>query len=145
MKKLSWWGRIVCGCAFGFGLVAQAQESGGRFIVQAGTDATFGEFTYEDATVDISEEFFNPRLSAEFVFPNSAIAVGVAYAASENTYSLDFDDGKRSWMATWMSSGPICCRSFVSGSARASTCVWAIACSTTKFPTPGWTKPATAG
>jgi hypothetical protein len=81
-------------CALVWGLTAVAGEGGGGLGVEAGTDITIGQFTFQDATVDISEEFFNPRVSVEYGFSKPRISLGVAYAASENNYSLEFDDGE---------------------------------------------------
>lgn len=81
-------------CLLAMALSASGQ-SNGRLHLEIGTDMTFGKFTYSDATVDISEELINPRVSVEFALPDSAVSLGLLYAASENRFSLDFDDGKK--------------------------------------------------
>lgn len=82
---------LVCLCALSLSAYGQT----GKLLVEAGTEATVGKFEYADATVDISEEAFNPRLSAEYELPKSAFSFGVAYASSDNDYSLEFDDGEK--------------------------------------------------
>jgi hypothetical protein len=89
-------GRIALAVAACASLLAgAAQGDNGGLAIEAGSAMLFGKFTYEDATVDISEEFFNPRISAEYIFPNSAVSIGLLYAMTENTYTLEFDDGEK--------------------------------------------------
>lgn len=71
---------------------AQSQSA---LRVELGTAVTLGKFSYQDATVDVSEEFFNPRVAVEYVLPNGTVAIGVQYALSENDYSLDYSSGSK--------------------------------------------------
>lgn len=87
---------LVIGAAglMGWGAVASGQQGSG-VRMETGTDISYGKFTYEDATVDASRELWNPRFSLEFSEPGGSVSLGVAYARSENDFSLDFDDGEK--------------------------------------------------
>lgn len=74
---------------------AVAGQQGSGLRVETGTDITYGEVSYEDATVDVSEELWNPRLSIEFSEAGGSVGLGVAYAESKNSFALDFDDGDK--------------------------------------------------
>ncbi|HMO51509.1 MAG TPA: hypothetical protein PKE26_00620 [Kiritimatiellia bacterium] len=77
------------------GMGTPAAWSDGGLLIEAGTDITFGKFTYKDATVEVTEEFFNPNLMLEYVFPDRLYGIGVRYAMSENGFTLDYADNKK--------------------------------------------------
>lgn len=69
-----------------------AAEDGSQIIIELGDAMTFGDFTYEDTTIDVSEEFMNPRGSAEFRFGGTSLAIGGEYAQSKNTFDGEYED-----------------------------------------------------
>lgn len=76
-----------------FGSLAIAHD--GYFVIEGGTAITMGKFSYLDYTVDISKEFFNPRLSLEYVFPDSDMSIGFLFSNTKNSFDLEYDDGKK--------------------------------------------------
>lgn len=79
---------------------AATDTDGGIFMVDIGSDIAFGTFTYEDATVEISEEFFNPNIGLEYAFPGRQYAAGIRYAESDNAFDLDYDNGKKTLLGS---------------------------------------------
>lgn len=74
---------------------SSAHGGDGGISVEAGSTMLFGSFTYQDATVDISQELFNPRASIELMLPKTPLSVGVAYATAKNGYTLEYDNGEK--------------------------------------------------
>ncbi len=95
--------------------VSMAKDRG-VWMIDAGSDIAFGTFSYDDATVEISEEFWNPNVGIEYAFPGKTFGVGVRYSTSENSFELDYDnghktldgsmDGERSILLPYMRIGP---------------------------------------
>lgn len=77
---------------------ACAQESG-RIIVELANGVTMGKLTYEDATIDISTEVFNPSASVEYKFAGSPLAIGLEASMSKNDFDGEYDDGNGSLTA----------------------------------------------
>jgi len=69
-----------------------AAEDGSQIIIELGDAMTFGDFTYEDTTINVSEEFMNPRGSAEFRFGGTPFAIGGEYAQSKNEFDGTYED-----------------------------------------------------
>lgn len=91
---MSW--KVLGAVGLGLALAISASAQGKAGVVLEAADAiTLGSFTYQDAKVDISQEFFNPQGSAEFYFPGGTFAVGLLYAQSENNFDLDYDNGEK--------------------------------------------------
>lgn len=90
MNKTRW-----CMAAGVLALWTGRADAGGRWILDAGSDIAFGTFTYDDATVEISEEYFNPNVGIEYVFAEREIGLGVRYMESENAFDLDYDNGRK--------------------------------------------------
>jgi hypothetical protein len=67
-------------------------DDGSQIIVELGDAMTLGEFTYEDTTIDISEEIFNPRGGIEFRFGGTPFSIGGEYAQSENTFDGEYEE-----------------------------------------------------
>lgn len=72
---------------------AAADSDTAQVIVELGDAMTFGEFTYEDTTIEVSEEFNNPQGSIEFKMEGAAIAIGAEFMKSENEFTGEYDDG----------------------------------------------------
>ena len=71
----------------------KAGSDAAQIIVELGDAVTFGEFTYDDATIEVSEEFFNPQGSIEFKFAGTPISLGAEFMMSENEFTGEYDDG----------------------------------------------------
>ncbi|MBN2054112.1 hypothetical protein JW905_04280 [bacterium] len=75
-------------------LLAGLPASAGSLLFDVSTGITWGDFTVQDVTADISTEYFNPSLSAEFAFgEDDMFAVGVGYAKSGNDFTGEWEDG----------------------------------------------------
>ena len=68
-------------------------QAGGRLMVELGNAFTMGNFTYEDATIDIESSSSNPRGAIEWQPANSTISLGAEYLSSKNSYSGEYEDG----------------------------------------------------
>lgn len=86
----SLWVALVV-CLFTVGTTGAGET--GRLTVDLGNAVTFGKFTYDDATIDIEGELFNPRGALEYQFAELPLAVGLEASMSENTFTGDYDDG----------------------------------------------------
>jgi hypothetical protein len=64
-----------------------------RLTVDVGNAFTLGEFTYDDNTIEVDSEMFNPRARVEFQFGGTPLAFGGEYLKSENTFSGEYDEG----------------------------------------------------
>ncbi len=71
--------------------VAKAQDAA-RVTLDIGNAFTFGEFTYEENTIDVDSEMFNPRGSFEFQFGGTPLAFGGEYLKSENGFSGEYEE-----------------------------------------------------
>ena len=71
---------------------AKADSDAAQIIVELGDAMTFGEFNYEDTTIEVNEEFVNPRGSIEFRFAGSPISIGGEYAQSKNEFDGEYED-----------------------------------------------------
>lgn len=65
----------------------------GLVTVEAGTAVTMGRFSFQDITVDMSREIFNPFVSVEYRFSGTEFSIGLLYAGSQNRFELDYNDG----------------------------------------------------
>ena len=72
--------------------MVKAADDASRITIDIGNAFTFGKFTYDDATIDIDSEMFNPRGSIEFKFGGAPLAVGAEYLSSQNTFTGEYDD-----------------------------------------------------
>jgi hypothetical protein len=66
---------------------------GGMVTIDAGTAVTTGRFSFQDITVDMSREIFNPFVSVEYRFSGTEFSIGLLYAGSQNRFELDYNDG----------------------------------------------------
>lgn len=80
-------------------LSASAQDNSGKIIVELANGLTMGEFTYEDATIDVSTEAFNPSGSIEYKFAGLPLAIGLEASMSKNDFDGEYDDGSGSLTA----------------------------------------------
>lgn len=84
-------GSLCVACAL-LALPAGAQNNG-QLMVELGNAFTMGNFTYEDATIDIEASSSNPRGALEWRANGSTVALGAEYAKSENSYTGEYEDG----------------------------------------------------
>ena len=70
----------------------KAQADNGSIIIELGDAVTLGNFNYKDTTIDVSQEWANPRGSVEFRFGGTALSVGGEYAQSKNTFDGEYED-----------------------------------------------------
>ena len=72
--------------------VSQAADEASRITLDVGNAFTFGKFTYDDTTIDIDSEMFNPRGNIEFKFGGAPLAFGAEYIKSENTFTGEYEE-----------------------------------------------------
>ncbi len=82
---------VVMTALLGAGM-ASAQDAG-KLVVDLANGMTFGKFTYEDTTIDIESEIFNPRVGVEFQFADSVLAIGGEFSMSDNTFTGEYKGG----------------------------------------------------
>jgi len=87
---MKWLWVCVAMCLFAAGS-AQAQTPS-RVTLDVGNAFTFGEFTYDDNTIDVESEMFNPRGNIEFQFGGTPLAFGAEYLKSENDFSGEYEE-----------------------------------------------------
>lgn len=78
---------------------AAAQDASGKLIVELANGVTLGKFKYEDATIDISTEAFNPSGSIEYKFGGAPVAIGLEALMSQNDFEGEYKDGHGSLTA----------------------------------------------
>lgn len=87
---MKWLWVCVAMCLFAAG-AAQAGTAS-RVTLDVGNAFTFGEFTYDENTIDVESEMFNPRGNIEFQFGGTPLAFGAEYLKSENGFSGEYEE-----------------------------------------------------